>query len=306
MDTLNFTLDGVHFDYHHLLQLLKNKCEDYTIKLTRGVEIYSFTLKNYQLYLSPKYFSGNGSLSKFYQGNNLINMDYYHNSEALSLLEAEIGISLMEAKIKRLDFAFNIEMDHPVSNYLNIICPPAGYKDHSVAGETRDFRSRKKKSIVFYDKCNEPSSKKYLKYNGIAPFSCLRIESRLKIKPQELFGLKVLRFKLLFEKETYNTLLQHWYESYRSSPHVTNIAQTPVLYDSKTSFVNSLAMVGLIALGGVERMEQRVTSFPIHRRTKYNIRRYLAGLKLIVRSPLDLSLELNEKVDRIFYHYLAN
>ena len=197
-------------------------------------------------------------------------------------------------------------MNLHVHNYLDVVCTPVGYKDFKVQGETRDFRKSKKISLMLYDKCNEPSTKKYLKKNNIQPFNCLRIESRLLNRPQDLFKLKVLRYRDLYEKDTYNTLLKFWYDQYQSLPHVTNIVETPVLYDSKTAFVNSLAIIGIKQLGGIEEVEEKVRLVPVNKSVRFNIREYLKSLKMIVKSPFDLSVELNNKVEQIYYHYLAN
>ena len=84
MDTLNFILESTHFDYNQLLHLLKNKCKNqFSIYLNNGIETYRFVLKNYNLYLTPKYLLGIGSLAKFYQDHNFINMNYDQNVEAL-------------------------------------------------------------------------------------------------------------------------------------------------------------------------------------------------------------------------------
>lgn len=147
-----------------------------------------------------------GSLSKYYYDNNHNTLDYYSLIDSLNTLENELGISLNEAFLHRIDISSILLTTYTPTTYLSSLLD-CSYKTRFQTESGLYYLSDNEK-IVVYDKknkVNKDDGKQYLRYE-------YRLENRKKIKKQ----LKIERVVDLKSKEIFNRLVDFWYESYLS------------------------------------------------------------------------------------------
>lgn len=181
-----------------------------------------------------------GSLSSFYYGNNVKTLTYRDLCDALMTLSNQIGISLDEAKLIRLDISSIAETDHkPSLYYSSLIAHP--YKRRHTETDGIYFNSVGEQ-ITIYDKGKKnkiDDGKNYLRYEH-ALLTTKKIKSSLLIE-------RVLDLK---SEEIFNRLVQFWYDSYTSTSKVSKV------YDSNnvksvSGMKQFLYSLGIDALGGI-------------------------------------------------------
>lgn len=149
----------------------------------------------------------NGSFPKFYLGDNFQVLTRQGTEKALEKVNHLIGVDISQAKVKRLDLAYNYAMKEPVARYLSLFSVHKGTLTKSTIcdNETIYYNNRgkkKSKTVVIYDKVLET-----VKQNEKVPelFSyknLLRFELRFLGINKQTFGMPI-EAKTLFDEQFY-------------------------------------------------------------------------------------------------------
>src|SRR5271157_4804561 len=103
--------------------------------------------------------SVNGSLPRFFYGNNAMSLKRDTTKQAIEKMSDELHLPMNQAKVSRLDIAENIMIEKPVIAYLpQFVSAPYLNKDSYCNGEGVLFKNRQK-ALAFYDKPKEISDK---------------------------------------------------------------------------------------------------------------------------------------------------
>jgi hypothetical protein len=167
--------------------------------------LQSEALRNLNCYFGAKGFVINGSLPKYFLGENVSTLTIGQAIEVLERLENVLGLPLLKYGIvKRLDVAFTFSVQNIVANYLRAM---QGYKNakynhigNSKGLETVRYDFGKTQSLNCYNKQLET---KEIPVN-YAGKNLLRIEMQLKS------GIQYLPISELWEPATYDKYINQY------------------------------------------------------------------------------------------------
>lgn len=206
-----------HSDFEHLFvnETKSIKKDGYTISLNLLNFIITIKFDNED---KPIKLYFNGSLSKFYLGNNLSQLDWDTTERAIQMLSDNLEINMYEATLTRIDYGINLILKHPIHQYISCLVDyprleKIQYKD-SVTFSSKSGS----KSFIFYDKLKE--LKKSLKTEFIRipkeyhNQNILRYEMRLESLLKQNLKSGRVQVKDLFDNNVKKKLLHLWLEGY--------------------------------------------------------------------------------------------
>ena len=223
IDTIKGYLDLEEYSYTDFKDLIKES------KITiKGIEQNfnaSFNLSNFKITIKftsnkqPIRLYFNGSLSKFYYGNNLAQLDWNTTKVAIKMLSDNLNVDISKAKLTRVDFGINMNVNNSVHEYISCLISFPRLDAWKFGNDTIKFLSKNgQKTLIFYDKIKEikHSSKetfysipyKYRKTN------ILRYEIQLKKNLKKMFELDAVYVNSLFDKVIQDIIANIWFDNY--------------------------------------------------------------------------------------------
>ncbi|MGC4100383.1 phage/plasmid replication domain-containing protein [Ferruginibacter sp.] len=159
-----------------------------------------------------------GSLAKYFNGNNVDNFDWKFVKPAIKMLSHELGLPIERGTLLRIDTACNIELDQPVPEYF----PELNYlrfyqRIHNRETTLRFMSNQENIQLLFYDKLAEIGSKNYrdkeigeiLGYKNL-----LRYEVQIQERAAKALGMRKIKTVHLYSTSFYKKLLDDWYSKY--------------------------------------------------------------------------------------------
>jgi hypothetical protein len=297
-DTFNFTLNHKYFDYRHIKEIFEKKMhfkQDTTYPNGRALIV---NYENYAFSLSEKNLKATGSLTKWYGGNNVQNINYSQVQEALMKFETLFEIPFDNATVHRIDVAFNSFMTYPVPMYLDLIITPVGYK--KTIRDTSKLFEGTKQDLYFYDKVANSGTRDAMVYAKHKNDHIFRFEVRFVNGLAKKLSLKDSTFKNFYNPNTYELLLNKWYQGYKHVPKLT-IAK-PLNYNvtSLTSIRDSIISEHIQLIGGMDILRNKIYRSRPQKNVKYLVKQYLDTLPQNEALSPKLQLELDSKIDGLF------
>jgi hypothetical protein len=294
IDTLNFKLPSTQYDREAILRIFANKAKEgavtYYPNNNKAIDV---NYKNYRFRLTDFYLTAYGSINKLHYGNNLQQLSFVQLQDEIARMEDFFEISLNDAQIIRIDFACNIEVDKPVSQYLNLFTSPKGYKSIIYEGETAYYESSKEK-LIFYDKGKELQAKRQQILLGNEHKNILRYEVSVKNNIASVLNWEDTKLENLHNYHDYISLLKRLVLAYRSLPIHSEPLPSQLSFDTLTAFKNSVITEGIRSMGGMEAINEAVKQGRMKREVKHSIRKFLKALP----SGQTLNPELKNELDR--------
>jgi|GEM_PF-3706031 len=248
-DTLKINIDKDVYNYKDALRLFEVRMSNVTIVQHNGITYHNGFYKNWHFKLSPYSFKASGSLTKLQFDNNLVALDNNLVWLALSKLNHALGFKLDSSTLERIDIGLNLEMDHPVHQYLQLLSRWSTAKRHTVSNETVFFEGNNT-NVLFYDKVAEtkrgtPMSRFFLGKN------LLRFEVRFKKNLGNMFNMPKVTVKDLKNREFQDKLIKRWQYEYTQ---VSKSYQPSFELDCTGSkkLIESLAVLGIESMGGYD------------------------------------------------------
>ena len=181
------------FDINVLENYKEHKCNEWSY--------YKGHIGNFSVTYSETKLKLEGSLTKFYLGNNVQNMNRTQITEAFKKLETKLGFNIGDFRISRIDLGVTFEMKCIVPMYLDSLIELPRYDTAIYGDETKSF-TNKSKTVTFYDKAVEYNSKKHdISLND------LDINSEYLLR----YELQLKKSKILLEKATVSDILDDRY-----------------------------------------------------------------------------------------------
>lgn len=255
IDTITGYMELNRTKFKDIEHLLHNA----TIREKDKCFIYVCSVSNFKIKLfldsnsKPYRISFNGSLAKFYFGNNLEVLDLKATRLAIESLSKELGVNLSKAKITRLDFGINVSVKHPVHEYISSIQSYPRLKFGRYKETISFFSFKGSKALTFYDKIYQLKNRDPLLYNKlpihIKNLNLLRFEVRFKKNLNSNLGTKNLTMNNLYQERIFSLLQQQLIDTL-DRVHImetNNIPDSTILKDY--GLKNFLSIYGLFNLG---------------------------------------------------------
>ena len=226
--------DTIHLTCPHLKREEDFLLSNFEYKHTEnknGANWYNLKFKNINIYMSESYIKIEGSLSKFFFGNNTSTLNRNTTKYAIEKLSDTFKLDLNKAKIKRIDIGDNLTMKTSVKQYF----PCLGLYHGKNRIEFKDtlYYGNNFLSLVFYDKGKECKLKKD---------NLLRYEMRKnKYLLRKLFKKEQIYGYHLYNEYIYNTLISLWEKEYffieKINIPIINISQIKTNADAQKALL---------------------------------------------------------------------
>jgi len=160
-----------------------------------------------------------GSLAKFYFGNNLYTLNIRQTQEAIEQLSDELHLYLSKASISRIDFGANFILTHPVNEYLLLL---GAYKDYlpvKIGNESKYYWPRviqkpRPRELCFYDKIKESNHNNILIPQDLMQTNILRYEYKLKGRLARQLEIGAITGQSLWQPDFFFMMGNIWAENY--------------------------------------------------------------------------------------------
>lgn len=168
--------------------------------------------KNFQVTITDKRVTVNGSLSKYYFGNNVQTLSFSEVNIALLQLSKELGIPLLRGEIRRIDMALSIPLDHNIVKYYKSFADTPRYSKDTHKHGIRYTRGNI--VLALYDKTFDAVTSNQFTHGG----DVLRIELRIMKRVRRTVSptAKKLFLLQLLSSTMKTKLVQLWIKHYTS------------------------------------------------------------------------------------------
>ena len=253
IDTIKGYMELTTYNYNDVEHLFEGKIPNSNkngFMLSTNLSNFKITIK-FDYKSKPIKLFFNGSLPKFYYGNNLAQMDWETTEKAIKDLSNNINIDLTEAILTRIDFGLNIVLIKPVNQYIISLL---AYKNLGVLRfkDSVAFIS-KSKSVIFYDKLKEMKTNDKTAYYAIPKEyqnkNILRYEIQLKRLLKQRLELEVVKIKNLFDSNVQNKLVEMWIVGYLEVDKLCIDSNPMFLIQKHNGLMKYLCYQGIEKLG---------------------------------------------------------
>ena len=165
-DTVKFRLNCLEKEIRYLLSKFDSQRDTNVHDKCRFYQLDNLGINIYNSFITIE-----GSLAKFYYGNNLHLLGREEIKQAIDLLSDILQLDINSAHVTRIDIAADFEMSHNTKEYFPFLGNYPRHKRDLCKGTTLYYKSASH-TCTFYDKGKESQGKKGAE-------SCLlRFESR--------------------------------------------------------------------------------------------------------------------------------
>jgi len=213
VDTVKFYLYLDQYKIDH--RSLKKSLDDYdVITGSNGVERISGNLANMRINERRFVLQIEGSLPKFYHGNNFRPLDITELKHCIELLSDRLHLQIENMGISRVDISDSVAVSLKPKYYLDCLVSHP-YLEREPKGRNGIYFQNKSRHTTIYDKSEELKSKKKNIPVKFREQNWLRIEHVHKRDVTDWFPF-LNNITGLYEPENYIATINHWEEEFNS------------------------------------------------------------------------------------------
>lgn len=242
-----------------------------------------------------------GSLCKWYLGDNLQTMGRKDTERAVEKLSDLLHLPIDKALITRIDVSQNFIMQHPPKVYMNHL---GTMKNAARLEEPNSLYYRKQDcGLCFYDKAREQRDKKEPLPELFENRNVLRYEQRYERRIAKHLGVAEVRASMLYDEAFYIDLLNRWRDAYTSIQKINDVQLNFEVMRNKKD-LNRMGVLALVEnVGGLNAMMNQIAEAQqqgkLNKKQAYDLRQAVkdaCALKdgLVVEN--EAIAELNKKV----------
>lgn len=242
-----------------------------------------------------------GSLCKWYLGDNLQTMGRKDTERAVEKLSDLLHLPMDKAQVTRIDVSQNFIMKHPPSVYLQHL---GVLKGAARLEEPNTLYYRKQDcGLCFYDKAREQKDKKEPLPELFENRNVLRYEQRYERRIAKHLGVADVRASMLYDEAFYIDLLNKWRDAYTSIQKINDVQLNFEVMRNKKD-LNRMGVLALVEnVGGLNAMMNQIAEAQqqgkLNKKQAYDLRQAVkdaCALKdgLVVEN--EAIAELNKKV----------
>jgi len=281
-------------------------------KVTSNLSIYSKTqyeggyslngsLKDLRIKITKDWLKGEGSLAKYFLGDNIQTLTRKAAQQSIERLSEELGIDISKANVLRLDLAQNFKTKAPEMEYIKRLGELPRFE--RLPQSNGVYYKTKNQVLVFYSKVKELKDKGVYIPERWKHSYILRYELRLMQRIPNQLNRKTVLMEDLYQEEFYLQMLILWRTKYNEIKKVKELLELKPTTSTK-ELEEMFACLALQAIGQ-ERALDMVNSWKregLDKKQLYNHRnliRKLSSLDAITRDS-ELISELDEKIEVSF------
>jgi len=188
-----------------------------------GEHVISGSLNGYRISVSR---SGvnvtDGSLCKWYLGNNFQTMGRGDTKRAIQKLSDTLHLPIDNATVTRIDFAQNFIVKHPTEVYFNHLGD--SYPAKRLEQPDGLYYTNPKGLLIFYNKVKEQKAKGQPIPELYTNRNTLRYEARFKRGLPKSFKVERVTGSMLYDEVFYCGLVDHWKASYKAINKLNDVS----------------------------------------------------------------------------------
>jgi hypothetical protein len=198
-----------------------------------------------------------GSLCKWYLGDNFKTMGRGDVQSAIELLSDTLHLPMDKATVTRLDIGQNFIVKYPVEVYLNHL-GTLKYATRLVEPNGLYYCQRDRR-LCFYDKCREQKAKNEVIPELYKGRNVLRYEQRYTQRVAAQLGVANVTGALLYDEAFYIGIIQRWRDAYKAINKINDIALNFQSMRSKQQFYKMGVLSMIERVGGEVEMINQIT-----------------------------------------------
>lgn len=207
-------------DYDSIVPIVANLENAHEIISVKTGEVLGWNgyCRNLDVFVSHKYLRVNGSLPKYYIGNNVERFSRLQAKEAIQSLSDTLHVNMNMANITGLDFSATIKVKNPVPEYLSLFGSCSTFVK-VFYGTTVYYNPTTKAKIkptqlCIYDKVAECVDNKFPIPREYINNNLLRYELKLRQRLGMRFERVEIVGRTLYEPEFYALMMEKWVKTY--------------------------------------------------------------------------------------------
>lgn len=273
----------------------------------KGAPVVSGSLENLKLTISRSRLKVDGSICKWYLGNNLQTLGRGDTKQAIEKLSDILHLPMCQANVSRIDLAQNFIMKYEPAVYYNHLGSLQYYSRFLQSNSL--YYQNGKRQLVFYDKNKEVIARRGEipeLYNGK---QVLRYEMRYKTRLREQFKQPEVKTSLLYDERFYIDIVKRWQEEYNAIQKLNTISLNfESMRTKRELYIAGLATLIEKAGGELAFIEQINEAYKIGKLTKKQAYDMRTAVKEACKSEFttvesDVIAELNQKVKQVTRFY---
>ncbi|MHB9140757.1 MAG: hypothetical protein ACYC25_02655 [Paludibacter sp.] len=236
---------GIYKITHEEINTEKMKLDYFKHIPETGEAIPIYRLGNLYIKKFSSAVSIHGSLPRYIWGNNFNPVYSYLTKAVIRKLEYEIGISLDDAIVTRLDVVNNLPLDYPLPNYTQYLVDSNNLKKRDFNNGNGLTFNNKTRATDLYDKLDEMGKmdstfltpkyhKKYI----------LRYEYQMKRDLDRILKVGEVKVKMLSESWFANKAMEVWKLNFQKIKKICDVPSDIILdLNSTTKDINSFLIL---------------------------------------------------------------
>lgn len=213
LDTVRFYSIGRISDFTDRNNLINklNKARD-TYDYDTCVDYVSGKLGNMQIQEHEHGFYIQGSISKYYFGNNIQTLSITQLKECVERLEDDFDIPISDLPLSRVDLADCITLTYKPKVYYNCL-HSFPRMEKVILGNGIRFEN-KSRSLRFYDKIEERMNKRQYIPESLREKNLLRYEYRMDERLEDYFDFKIDNITAFYNSENWTKSINTWHTQF--------------------------------------------------------------------------------------------
>lgn len=265
-------------------------------------------LENLNLCANEQRVTIKGSLAKWFFGNNLQTLTRIDTKQAIESLSDKLHLSIKNAKLSRIDFAQNFNMQYKPEIYYPYFGDSKTFKRSVLSTSLYYIKGNITK--LFYDKIAEYKAKNGKIDESLYPKNFLRFEVRFMNNLPKTFNKESINVEMLYNEDFYMRIFNRWFDEYSNIEKVSKMTFRESVLLKPSDFVIQLFLKSIYDAGGqnvvLELIEETRKRGQFERpeyasRTKKMIKDYCKNERLTESS--ELIQELDKKVRQVKLDY---
>jgi len=261
----------------------------------------SANASNLRISYNERSLSIQGSLPKYYYGNNFKTLNRSTAAYSIEQLSDLISVDLLNAKVSRVDVSTNLITKFDPKYYYEYLGHLPRYK--RVDNGTSLYYFQKTKNLLFYDKTKWAKDAKQPVPKEFQNKNIFRYELAIKKDVHKFFSNPIY-LKDLLSRNTYHYMIDEWLQHYQNIQKQNNkIEIMTELIKSPKDFDNQL-LTGIVKSLGYEYIDKIIEKMKLTK--TFNHKEYYSILKnkykklsKINIEPTDIINEINEKIEEV-------
>lgn len=241
-----------------------------------------------------------GSLAKYYFGDNLKTLTHSSTIEAIEKLSSQLNTNIEKAIVSRMDIATNLFVSTPIHHLLdsfgNLSHHSKAY--HRRTGQYNLYYECSRRKAKFYDKKREMMKKKCWDITNTDLDNVCRYELSLSSRVASQFKKSIIEVKDLIDPTFYNRTIDEWLRIYNRIPKKRTLKDIEEMKVTSVHQIRRYLSAFALQVIGEDEILQLIEKTQMDRMQRSRLKKAIRDLQGLKTNTIDNEgiIELDAKV----------